>query len=253
MGLFDLEDVGENTTAMARDDVITNIYKLAYEKGRKPVQRDLGKVEYLPSKDTIRKEFGSWNSLLHESGFLVNEKHDDKGNTQHVPETEVDKKGVVYEEVEMRTNEKYIIEDHTPKSKGEASEHMIAAELMLRNVTVSSPIGENTRYDLLIEYNDEFHRVQCKTGKLRDGIITFSTMSHRPNSNEVIKESYDGQIDYFAVYCWETEQIFIMPINETATGRSTLRLNKPKNNQIDNVNFAAEYELDRVLSNGTLE
>ncbi|MBA2462518.1 MAG: hypothetical protein H0V45_12245 [Actinobacteria bacterium] len=48
------------------------------------------------------------------------------------------------------------------------------------------PFGENTRYDLVIDDGVRLARVQCKTGRLREGAIRFASCStyahHRTQS-----------------------------------------------------------------------
>ena len=47
------------------------------------------------------------------------------------------------------------------------------------------PFGENTRYDLVTDDGSRLRRVQCKTGRLRDGAVRFPTCScygHHPQS-----------------------------------------------------------------------
>jgi hypothetical protein len=39
------------------------------------------------------------------------------------------------------------------------------------------PFGENTRADLIIDDGGRLSRVQCKSGRLRDGAVRFSTCS----------------------------------------------------------------------------
>lgn len=68
------------------------------------------------------------------------------------------------------------------------------------------PFGENLRYDLAIDDGTSLARVQCKTGRLSKGAVTFRTSSsyyHHPNPGTPSKP-YQGQVDYFGVYCRET-------------------------------------------------
>jgi hypothetical protein len=81
---------------------------------------------------------------------------------------------------------------------------------------VSIPFGENARYDLVIDDGGRLARVQCKTGRLRNGAIVFRTSSsyahHRaPRQNRL---HYQGQIDFFGVYCRATRGSYLVPIEE---------------------------------------
>ena len=65
---------------------------------------------------------------------------------------------------------------------GERSEAVIFAELVKRGHRVLIPYGNNHRYDLVIDVGGRFLRAQCKTGRLRDGVIRFNTVSTRVNT-----------------------------------------------------------------------
>ncbi len=109
------------------------------------------------------------------------------------------------------------------------------------------PFGENMRYDLVIDDGDRLARVQCKTGRLRNGAVIFnacSSYAHHPNPR-VVKRDYQGQIDYFAVFCQETRTSYLIPITDVKTRyQAGLRVDPPRNNQRVGIRFAADYEID---------
>jgi len=111
---------------------------------------------------------------------------------------------------------------------------------------VSIPFGENARYDLAIDDGIRLARVQCKTGRLRDGAITFKTSSsyahHRtPRQNRL---HYQGQIDFFGVYCRATRGTYLVPIEEvTTTCEAMLRVSPARNRQQKRIRLASDYEL----------
>jgi hypothetical protein len=116
------------------------------------------------------------------------------------------------------------------------------------------PFGENTRYDLVIDGGDGLRRVQCKTGRLRLGSICFnvcSSYAHHPNP-KLLRRDYRGEVDCFAVYCPETEGIYLIPIDDLGVGtQGSLRLEAPRNNQRRRIRYASDYELARLsLSSG---
>ena len=69
-----------------------------------------------------------------------------------------------------------------PVDVGERSEAIILAELVKRGYRVLIPYGTNHRYDIVINVGGRFLRAQCKTGRLRDGVIRFATASTRANT-----------------------------------------------------------------------
>jgi hypothetical protein len=55
----------------------------------------------------------------------------------------------------------------------------VVAALVAVGKHVLLPFGDNLRYDLAYEEEDgSFVRVQCKTGRLVDGVILFPTSSY---------------------------------------------------------------------------
>ena len=140
-----------------------------------------------------------------------------------------------------------------PKDVGDVS--MLAATLVLRALGYGLylPVGENSRCDLMLERDGFVDRVQCKTGRLRRGTIEFNVCSsyahHR--SASVRWRSYHGEIDLFAVYCRETSGVYLVPISHLPViRRASLRVDPPKNNQLDRIRFAADYEIGRVAIEG---
>jgi hypothetical protein len=103
-----------------------------------------------------------------------------------------------------------------PKAIGDRTTLAIIAGLNAAGFLVTVPFGENTRYDLVIDDGTRLLRVQCKTGRLRKGAVAFNTCSsyaHHQNP-QVIKRSYEGEIDLFGVYCPETEDVYLVPIED---------------------------------------
>ena len=82
-----------------------------------------------------------------------------------------------------------------PQKRGQATEAIVTAELIARDVSVLTPAYDNEPYDLVIRIDDEFHRLQVKTaydGK-NDGAVEFRTRSVRTKSEGYEREGYDGK------------------------------------------------------------
>ena len=134
------------------------------------------------------------------------------------------------------------------KTKGEKTEAIVLAELVKRDVTVLEPFGENHRYDFVISVADEFYRLQCKAGRGEGGTTTFETRSTRPRGTGISRENYEGDIDFFIVYAWETGDIYLVPVEDAPKGGMVLRSIPTANNQTEGINWAEEYRLDGQLS-----
>jgi hypothetical protein len=131
-----------------------------------------------------------------------------------------------------------------PKTIGDRT--TLAVILALREVgyLILVPLSENTRYDLVMDDSDQLYRVQCKTGRLRHGAVVFNTCSsyaHHPNAR-VVKRTYVGEIDFFGVYCPETTDVYLVPIEDVSSKRTAnLRVFPSQNNQHKGIRNANDY------------
>lgn len=117
----------------------------------------------------------------------------------------------------------YRYKKHDTKRKGDITELKVLTRLMECGYNVLVPWGDNTRYDLIFEDKEgEFKRVQCKTGRISTNrSIEFSVCSssyHRTG----MKYTYHGQIDYFAVYCSEGEQVYLVLFKDVSKCKKRL-------------------------------
>jgi hypothetical protein len=136
-----------------------------------------------------------------------------------------------------------------PKAIGDRTTLAVMLALQATGYTVLLPFGENTRYDLVIEEDDGFARVQCKTGRLRQGAVLFSpcsTYAHHRNPSPS-QRHYMGQIDYFGVHCPETAAVYLIPIADLPNRtRVSLRVDPPRNRQVRRIRQADRYCLATV-------
>ena len=129
---------------------------------------------------------------------------------------------------------------------GTISEAAIVARFIQLGYTVLTPYGGKQRYDLVIENNEgEIWRVQCKTARMQDNgtVVAFDTANHNMALKNKQWKHYQGQCDYFAVYCEELSKIYLLPVDQVGTARVNLRLIPAKNNQEKYVRWAKDYEL----------
>jgi len=132
------------------------------------------------------------------------------------------------------------------KQKGEISEAVILAEFMKLGFAVLQPFGDNQPYDLVVEKDGKFFRIQCKTGKLVKGVVRFSTVSTLPRfKGGYAYTSYEGKIEWFVVYCPQNNTVYAIPIDDVSKSVCYLRVEKTKNNQSKGVRLAEDYLLTK--------
>lgn len=130
-----------------------------------------------------------------------------------------------------------------PVDVGLRTEGAILSELNRLGYDVLVPFGVNHRYDLVLDCGDRLLKVQCKTGRLRDGVVQFSSRSIQSNTRETRTRSYTGEIDLFMVYCPENRRVYVIPVDEVPDTGMYLRIDPPRNRQNKRVRWASEYEL----------
>jgi hypothetical protein len=122
------------------------------------------------------------------------------------------------------------------------------AEFLKAGFPVLIPLGENTRYDLVVDAGGRFLRVQCKTASSGgDGAICFNARSIRlggPRSAVIVAQSYRGQADLFGVYAPCTGKVYVLAVDDVPETRVWLRLTPARNNQKLRIRLAEDHTLD---------
>lgn len=130
------------------------------------------------------------------------------------------------------------------KRIGNITEAVILSEFVKLGVPVLMPFGDNERYDMVIHVGEKFLRIQCKTGRIRKKCVIFNACSNQ-TANINTSQSYIGQIDFFAVYCAENNKCYLTPV--LTSTQIILRIENPLNHQKTKINYAVDYELEKVL------
>lgn len=125
------------------------------------------------------------------------------------------------------------------KEIGERSEGQVLAALLKAGKTILMPFGDNQRYDLVVDEDGVFKRIQCKTGRLKNGVILFKVSSTVGRKGKNI--SYQGQVEVFGVYCPETDDVYLVPIEKVGVKEFSLRIATPKNGQKKDLHWAKDY------------
>lgn len=125
-----------------------------------------------------------------------------------------------------------------PKAIGEVSEGCILAAFLKAGAVVLQPFGNNQRYDFAVDVGQRFVRIQCKTGRLRNGVIKFASCSLAGGRTH---RCYHGEADFFAVYCPELDSVYLIPVEDAGRRGVWLRVNKARSNQTKNIRIADQY------------
>ncbi len=138
--------------------------------------------------------------------------------------------------------------DYDPNRIGAVSQAKILAALTLAGKVVLTPCVAVRPYDFVIEDAGQFLRIQCKTGRLFRGAVCFRPHWLRAARRETGWQrrvtDYRGEIDLFAVYCPETDAVYLVPIDMVTTPRvCSLRVTPARNNQSKKIGWAKDYQV----------
>jgi hypothetical protein len=130
------------------------------------------------------------------------------------------------------------------KDTGNITEAMLIAALVAKGERVLVPFGDNLRYDIALDREGSLIRVQCKTGRLRKGVITFATTSSGWLKRGTHRKGYIGEVDFFGIYCIENSTCYLVPVCEVGSlTLASLRVDPTKNKQLVGVRWSKDYVL----------
>lgn len=117
--------------------------------------------------------------------------------------------------------------------------------------SISVPLGDDDRYDFIMDYKGKLYKVQAKAShKTKNNSYAFSTRCVRYNSKGYYSTTYDKtQIDFFSTVI--NEKCYLIPVSECGKCEKALRVQDKKNNQpiSENTNallYEAEVQLQRL-------
>ena len=130
------------------------------------------------------------------------------------------------------------------REKGNLTEAKILAALVEAGYLVSVPFGDGHKYDFIIDDSTSRWRVQCKTGRIKNGTLLFNSYSQ--SGNGATKQGYHGLADLFAVLNPENREVYLVPVERFGATGISLRLVPTLNGQVQKINWAVDYLLKSI-------
>jgi hypothetical protein len=109
------------------------------------------------------------------------------------------------------------------REKGNLTEAKILAALVAAGYLVSVPFGEGHKYDFIIDDSVNLRRVQCKTGRVKKGVLLFNSYSQ--SGNGATKQGYYGLADLFAVLNPESGEVYFSSGGKLRNDRRYFKIN----------------------------
>ena len=134
------------------------------------------------------------------------------------------------------------------KRIGEIVEAKVLTDLLDCGLSVATPWGDDDPYDLIADIDGKLIRIQVKTARSRTHGEAFSFCCTRnkycKNGIWLHQKYEEGEIDYFATV-WEGKT-YLVPAEECGQEKQ-LRISPTKNGMKKLVNWAKDYELEKVV------
>jgi hypothetical protein len=141
--------------------------------------------------------------------------------------------------------------------QGTITENKIVVKLLKLGYSVSEPVGDNERYDLIADLSNELLKVQCKTAFKPKSTVEGSVRVELRNQNygpdgEVNRKEYsENEIDVYAIRNPYSSEIYWIPFDEAPKSQMSINMN-PKS-QIDprnkeRANISEELLIENRLS-----
>lgn len=131
------------------------------------------------------------------------------------------------------------------REKGNLTEARILAAFVEAGYLVSLPFGDGHKYDHVIDDGRSIKRVQCKTGRVRNGSLMFNACSFSGNART--RRDYKDVAELFAVLNPETGKVYIIPVKEVGHNAACLRLSPTMNGQSKGIRWAEFYLLKPLV------
>ena len=133
------------------------------------------------------------------------------------------------------------------KQFGSIAELKAQYDFMRHGYNVLVPIGDYCPYDLVIEKDGQYCKIQVKSClKIADGKMKFDLRS-RNSDRMKIYSAQDCQVFY--LYCVENQSSYLyFNTVESNTNGVYLRLEPPKNGAYSTVKMAKDYEFDLAIN-----
>ena len=131
---------------------------------------------------------------------------------------------------------------HHTKEKGDLGVLKAQVDLFEQGYLILQPVTEHAPFDLVAYRDGEFKRVQVKYKSLdKTGALTVHFRSSWADKNGThLRAVNKDQIDLYCIYCPNTNECYYFdPKNFDKS--VTLRVEAPKNNQLANIKFVADY------------
>ena len=132
---------------------------------------------------------------------------------------------------------------------GNIGQAKVLSKFVELGIPVYTPFGEGYTVDLIAEFNGKLNRIQIKTTEnVHDNSYMLWRISRQQgfHGNKVKYDS--GEIDYFALYCIESDILCLVPIDDAQTYDVIIRLDNYKGTRTKVMKFVSDYKFENFIN-----
>jgi hypothetical protein len=127
------------------------------------------------------------------------------------------------------------------KEVGRIAHAKVLAKLTERGDNVLLPFADVGRYDLALDQDGKLIRIECKIGRLKNGVVTFPTSSTSWYGGYE-RKNYRGDAELFGVWCPENDTVYLVPVDKVGVRECSLRVDTPSRRaNLSKVRWAKDY------------
>lgn len=132
---------------------------------------------------------------------------------------------------------------------GNIGESRVLYELVKHGIQCYLPYGDGSTVDLIADFHGQLNKIQIKTTEKLNNAKAMEWRITRQEGYHGNRVSYQpGTIDYFALYCLETDIVCLISFDEVAH-RSTISIRPGdyKGTRRSNMRFSEDYTVEKVI------
>lgn len=126
----------------------------------------------------------------------------------------------------------------------------VVAKFTELQIPIYTPFGEGYTADLIAEFNGRLNKIQVKTTEcLHDDSYMYWRITKQEGFHGNRVKYTSNEVDYFALYCIETDVLCLVPFDRAQGSVIQIRLDSYTGRRYKTMHFVSDYTFEKILSN----
>lgn len=133
---------------------------------------------------------------------------------------------------------------------GKIGESKVLFEFTVLGIPCYLPYGEGNVCDLVVDFKNKLHKIQIKTTEKVNQHGAMEWKITRQDGFHGSRTPYNSQqVDYFCLYCMETDIVCMVPFNEQCPHNTiSIRLDNYNGPKRANIRYASDFSIKQITS-----